>query len=175
MDNTPRDMMAFILNIILLSSLIFFCVFLLGVRSDIASVRNMEVMAKSSIADMYKYNLYQTDVLYGEDVVAAIRNLYDQGVTIAVNDAAVYETFACVDGSTTVVNGFYEVNERLARKCPPLIDTKKLIKMFSVNKEYTAVLTYGGVASKDVTLAYRQAAVNSDVTGVVFFYTGVRR
>lgn len=158
----------------LLAGLLVFISFALMERSNIANIRNNEIFAKRAVQDMYEFNLYHTETLYGEDVVVAIRQYYDTNIRIAVNDPSLSVSAACTVPPNYVSNGYYEIDVTRARNCPDLVKTEKLRQWFPTTKRYKAVLVYGGVSLRDVTPSWRQDGVYSNVSGIVFFYDGTR-
>lgn len=159
----------------MLASLLMFVTFLMMMRSEVANIRNTEISAKQAIKDMYEFNLYHDSVLYGEDVVAAIRNYADTNVRIAVNSPTVSVAVSCAAPPHSYVSvGYYEVDNMRAKDCSGLLNTTYLRGWFPTTHRYRAVLVYGGVDLKSVTPSWRQDGVYSNVTGIVFFYDGLR-
>jgi hypothetical protein len=155
-----RDTVMISIAAVLLASLLGFVSFLMVLRSDIASVRNSEVYSTNAMANFREFNAYTGVTLYGEDVVAAVRDYYDSDIKIAVKNA-----------SGTIV---YSIDKNKARQTPSLVDLTYLQGQFSTSNKYTAVLVYGNADLTTVTLAQASNSMDTNVTGIVFFYVGVR-
>lgn len=59
--------------------------FVMDIRSDLASVQNNEIVTKIDMDAYAKFNKYQGAVLYGEDVMAVIREFADTDIAVYVN------------------------------------------------------------------------------------------
>jgi hypothetical protein len=144
---------------ILLASLLGFVSYLMFLRSDFATVRNTEVYAAEAMSNFREFNKYNgSTTLYGEDVTAAIRDYYDTGIRIRVN----------------YPGGVYYIDKYDARDNKTLVDLQYLMSRFPTNTKYMAVPVYGQVDLATVTQAYTQSSFDTNVSGLVFFYTGVR-
>lgn len=59
--------------------------FVMGIRSDLANVQNMEIATRDSMESYFSFNKYQGTILYGEDVMAVIREFADTDITVYVD------------------------------------------------------------------------------------------
>ena len=153
-----RDTIMIAISAILLSALLGFISFLFSVRNDFAEVRNNEVRATEAMANYREFNKYNNTTLYGEDIVVAVRDYYEDTITIRVNNKS----------------GTYTVDKHLAKSNPSLVDITNLKTLFPTTQKYKAVLVYGQVDFSKITIDYVPPALSSDVSGIVFFYTGER-
>lgn len=150
-----RETIMIAISAVLLASLLGFVSYLMILRSDIASVRNSEVYATDSMSNFREFNNYTGVTLYGEDVVAAVRDYYDSDIKLAVKNPS---------GSI-----IYSIDKNKARQTPSLVDLTYLQGQFSTNNKYTAVLVYGQVDLATVTLAHKSDGLDTNVSGIVFF------
>ncbi|MNV34413.1 hypothetical protein D3C71_1258290 [compost metagenome] len=149
------------LGAILLASLLGFVAYLFTVRSDIANLRNTEVVNTATLKGYREFNKYSGKILFGEDVVSTIRDYYGSDIRIRVND------------STSI--GTFNVDKYIARSDPSKIDIANLQTWFPTQKKYKAVLVYGQVDLNTVTESWDSyASTQSDVSAIVFFYAGMR-
>lgn len=159
---------------VLLAGLLGFVSYLMMLRSEFAETRNSEVYAAQSMKDFREYNEFAGAELYGEDVVAAIRNYYDGGIKLRVNDP-----------NYTDGNGVYTVDKYIARQPggASLVDVEKLQKWFpgavvrdgkTYYRKYKAVLVYGQVdlntVTKDWVADQAKIGINTNVSAIVFFF-----
>lgn len=159
---------------ILLASLFGFISYLMSLRTDFAEVRNNEIATAQVLRDHREFSKFNNAVVYGEDIVAAIRDYYDTGIRIRVNDSSLnlrptYET----------VSGVYNIDKTIARSTNnEKVDLTRLQSWFPTTKKYKAVLVYGQVDLSTVTLAWANSSsntgVNNNVSAIVFFYEGLR-
>lgn len=152
------------LSAFLLSALFGFIIYLADLRADFAAVRNREVHASQSMAGYREFNKYNGATLYGEDVVAAIRDFYDSDIRIRVNN----------DWNGVSYGSVYTIDKYLARQNPSLVDIAYLQSLFPTERKYQAVLVYGQVDLSQVTFDWREENVNSGVSAIVFFHVGSR-
>jgi peptidoglycan hydrolase-like protein with peptidoglycan-binding domain len=156
---------------ILLASLLGFVSFLMMVRSDFASVRNSEVNTAQAVASYKEFNKYNGDTLFGEDVVAAVRDFYDTGVKIRVNNVyagsikPLYDVDKYLVRSKDQTDGVYDED---------LVAIQNLYLWFPTNRTYKAVLVYGNVDLTTITETYVSPEVSKNVSAIVFFYKGLR-
>lgn len=90
------------ISLMLAAAVLGLVAFVLDIRSDFASARNMETATKQSMETYTAFNKYQGQILYGEDVIAIIREY-------AGTDIAVYVDKLTDEGGS--VHPFYVDNE----------------------------------------------------------------
>lgn len=156
--NEIRDVIVLSISLTVLAIVLFFVSVLYDIKSDLASNRNSTIESAIHIAEYREFNKFNGTILYGEDVVCAIRDFYDRGIRIKV-----------------VAPGIdYYVDKYEARKDKELVDIDQLRLKFPVTKKYKAVLVYGQVDLDTVTSNYVPDTVNNNVSSIVFFYEGER-
>lgn len=147
-------------SLFLLSILLSFAAFLMYIVSDFANARNGEILAQDSVSSFREFNKYNGQILYGEDVVAAIRDYFDTDIRIRVNN----------------FDGVYEIDKYKARQNPDLVKVEYLLGKFPVNRKYSSVLVYGDVL--DLSEVKKDGnyteTIGNNVTAIVFFDEGVR-
>jgi hypothetical protein len=156
---------------ILLSSLLGFVSFLMMVRSDFASVRNAEVSAVQTMGDFREFNKYNGATLYGEDVVAGIRDYYNSSIKIRVKK---------VDG-TYYPSPTGSMDKYMARQDIELVTLKHLQGEFMTDlmlkRKYKAILVYGQVDPATITVNWTPSSstgIDTNVSAIVFFDIGER-
>ena len=74
------------ISLILAAAILGLGAFVLNIRSDMAETRNMEVATQQSLEDYYRFNKYHGQVLYGEDVMACIREFAGSDIVVCVKN-----------------------------------------------------------------------------------------
>lgn len=74
------------ISLILAAAILGLGAFVLGIRSDMAATRNQEVATQQSLEDYYKFNKYHGQILYGEDVMACIREFAGTDIAVYVKN-----------------------------------------------------------------------------------------
>lgn len=150
-----------IVSAILVSALLGFVAYLMMLRSDFAEVRNSEVYAASAMKSYREFNNFSGgEVLYGEDVVVTIRDYYDTGVRIRVNNS---------DGNK------YTYTKSSVRDNPSSVNIRDLQALYPTRNKYKAVLVYGDEDLDLITKDYiSPSSMNTNVNAIVFFYDGPR-
>lgn len=157
-SSETKEMVYMSISLILTSIVLYYMAFLIDVRGDLGNVRQQEVTSADKLYEYRKYNKYDGTTLYGEDVVEAVRNNYEN-ITIRVNDEFSTDTYT---------KEFVKAN-------PTLIDIASLQALYSTNKVYKSVLVYGNdISLSSVTSTSKFSSVNNEVSAIVLFYQGVR-
>lgn len=149
-----RDTVLIGVAALLLSSLLGFIAFLMGVSGEFSEVRNNEIYTTQAIAQEKEFNKFKTATLYGGDVIATIRDYYNSDIAVAVKE-----------GTTTV----YEVNKTLAQATPNIVQTDYLSTRFLMGTLYKPVIVYNGTPIKDVTANMPEPDSRGYVSAIVFF------
>lgn len=147
---------------ILLASLLTFISFLMTLRGEIAEVRNSEIYTYNTMSSLREFMKYNGQTLYGEDVVAAIRDYYDSGIRIGVKNSS---------GALIYYMDLYEAKTTEGQN---KLKMDYLQTTFPTSREYRAVLVYGDTPLEDITLADASKSINNNISGIVFFHTGYR-
>lgn len=133
-----KEMAMIAISMILLSSVIWFGVYLLGLRNDFANAYNDQNVTSRSLAEYSQFNIYDNADLTGVDVVSAIRDYYeDDTIRIGVKD----ETDTLV----------YEVDKKIAKDDPSKVDYDFLNTTFQVDTPYKAFIIYDDTYSHDLS------------------------
>lgn len=74
------------ISLILAAAILGLGAFVLNIRSDMAATKNQEVATQQSIEDYYKFNKYHGQILYGEDVMACIREFAGTDIVVYVKN-----------------------------------------------------------------------------------------
>lgn len=74
------------ISLILAAAILGLGAFVLSIRSDMASTKNMEVATQQGLEGYYKFNKYHGQILYGEDVMACIREFAGTDVVVYVEN-----------------------------------------------------------------------------------------
>lgn len=132
--NEIRDTVWLGISLILLAIILTFVVYLMGVRSDLADIKNAQATTDSELHEYAKYNQYNNVRVQGIDIASAVRDYYKEGIRIGVKDA----------------NGLlmYEVDDQLAKANPSLVDFDFLTATFPVEQYYTAYVVHSVAYSK---------------------------
>lgn len=157
-SNEIRDTITIAISLVVLSIVLTFVAVIMGIKSDLASSRNSSIESAKHIDEYREFNKYNNTMVYGEDVVCAIRDFYDRGIRIMVTD-----------GTTE-----YYVDKYVARENPDLVDIDILRTKFPVTKKYKAVLVYGQVDLNTIDESYAPDTINNNVSSIVFFDKGAR-
>lgn len=157
-SNEIRDTIVLGVSLFVLSIVLTFVSVIMSIKSDLASARNSTIESARHIAEYREFNKYNNTIVYGEDVVCAIRDFYDKGIRIKVVSS----------------NGDYYVDKYVAREDAGLVDIDNIRLKFPVTKKYKAILVYGQVDLDTVTESYVAETVNNDVSSIVFFDKGAR-
>lgn len=155
MDQEIKDTVMIALSLILTAALLGFISFLFVLRGEFASAYNNNLSASQSVTTYLSFDQFNSSPLYGADVIAAIRQYYDRGIEIAVND------------NGTLV---YDVTQQSAIANPSLVSLSYLSSLFQPDTQYTAVLVYNDTPVSQVTPSYgSSSSVNYAPTAIVFF------
>ncbi len=146
------------ISLIVLSIVLTFIMVVMNIRSDLATFRNTEILSAKNISEYREFNKYNGKMVYGEDVVCAIRDFYNRGIRIRVNST----------------DGDYEIDKYMAREDKSLVDIDELRVKFPVTKKYYAVVVYGQVDLGSISELYTPDTINNNVGGIVFFDKGAR-
>ena len=73
------------MSLILAAAVLGMVAFVMDIRSDFASVHNQEIMARNQVSSYAEYDKYQGTVLYGEDIIALIREYADTEVKVYID------------------------------------------------------------------------------------------
>lgn len=147
---------------VLLASLLGFVSYLMMLRSEFADARANEIRVAHDMTNYREFNTYNDRILFGEDLVAAIRDYYDTDVKIAVKDLY----------GDIIYYMDKDVAKTPAGKAE--VEIGYLQNQFPTNNKYEAVLVYGEVDLETVTLDYDATSINNNVSAIVFFHTGTR-
>lgn len=160
-DSEIKETTMIIVSAILISAVLGFASYLFMLRTDFAGVRNAEVYAAASMQSYREFNNFNGgEVLYGEDVVVAVRDYFEAGVRIRVNNS---------DGSNQTYT------KASARENPASVDIKALQALYPTTNKYTSVLVYGDEDLDTITKDYiSPSSMNTNVSAIVFFYDGPR-
>ena len=91
------------ISCILVAMVLGLVAFVLNIRSDLASVTNMEIATQHNMASYNKLNKYEGQILYGEDVIACIREF-------AGSDIAIY--VGGLKGESSTIKDYYLNKEK---------------------------------------------------------------
>lgn len=83
------------LGLTLAATVLTLVAFVMGIRSDLASAQNDEIAARYTMEAYTTYNKYQSQILYGEDVMAIIREFANTDIVVYV------DTLVCESGSSS--------------------------------------------------------------------------
>lgn len=153
-----RETVLIAVGAVLLASLLGFIMFLFGIRGDLSEVRNNQVYASNELEHLYKYNIFEEGELYGVDVISTIRDFYDSGTIIRVNDST--------------GGKLYEVSKDIAKNDPTLVKTDYLTTVNGIEETalYDVVLVYENIDMGTVTKTYEKPEnTGREVYGIVFF------
>lgn len=154
-----RDTITIAVSLFVIAIVLTFVSVVMGIKADLASARNSSIESANHIEEYREFNKYNGTTVYGEDVVCAIRDFYDRGIRIQVNNE---------DGTS------YYVDKYVARENKSLVDIDELRLKFPVTKKYSAVLVYGQVDLDTVNESYVPETINNNVSSIVFFDKGAR-
>ena len=80
------------ISLMLAAAVLGLVAFVLDIRSDFAVTQNQQIAARTEMTAFGEYDKFQDNILYGEDVMALIREY-------AGSDISVYiDTLVCKDG-----------------------------------------------------------------------------
>lgn len=162
------------ISLILVAAILGLVSFVMDIRSDFASVQNQEIAAQTEMSSYLRFNKYQGSVIYGEDVIALIREFADTDVAVYIPE------LRCKNNTT--MSGFYMNRDiYLANPNKFSMDTLEFGMNSSwipdgVSREatYFCFLVFGKYtdaeikSSNYVERGFTNAYVNyADVTGVV--------
>ena len=145
---------------VLLAGLLTFVSYTMTLRSDIANFRNTEVYTYNSMNSVREFFKYNGQVLYGEDVVAAVRDYMNTPIRVGVKNQA---------GQLIYYMDLYKAKTTEGKD---QLTLEHLHCMFPPSHKYTAVLVYGDVPLEDITLDDAVSGINQNISGIVFFHTG---
>lgn len=169
------------ISLMLAAAILGMVAFVLDIRSDFATIQNQEITARTEMSAFSEYDKYQDNILYGEDVMALIREC-------AGSDIAVYiDTLVCKEGKINKI--YLDREEYLKNPSKYSIyalefgkdDGGNNVMKGGVSREatYYAYLVFGKYTDKEIKNAgfteqgYTDSDGNpvyvnySDVTGVV--------
>lgn len=147
---------------ILLAALLGFVAYLMMLRNEFADARYAQIRQSQEMANYLEFNKYNGQVLFGEDIVVAVRDYYDSGIRIAVKD---------MDGSIIY---YMDSDKAKTPEGKAQVEIAYLQSMFPTTKKYEAVLVYGEVDLNTITLDHAMSSINQNVSAIVFFHTGTR-
>lgn len=168
------------ISLILAAAVLGLVAFVLDIRSDFASARNMETATKQSMETYTAFNKYQGEILYGEDVIAIIREYAGTDIAVYV-DKLTYET--------GYEHNFYIDNDTYK---DDISGSKKIISIKGLeygeglgseykggvmrNTTYFSYLVFGGYGKNEITDAeysdLNDKLYYSDVTAIVIKKVG---
>lgn len=73
------------ISLMLAAMVLTLAAYVLSIRSDLASVKNTDIATQESMENFYTFNKYQGQILYGEDVIACIREFADTDISIYID------------------------------------------------------------------------------------------
>ncbi len=124
------------ISLILASAVLGLIAFVLDIRGDFARLQNQEIATRVELSHYAKYDKYQDNVLYGEDVMALIREC-------AGSDIAVYiDSLQCKTGKMSI----YLDKEEYAKN-----PDKYTIKALEFGKDASNNNILQGGVSRDAT------------------------
>lgn len=144
------------IGLMLTASLLAFCMFMFGIRADLATIQSDRLSAKERLQNHYEFNRYNEETQYGVDVISTIREYYDTNTKVGVKDAS--------------GNIVYQVTKDTAKTNPLLVDNAELSQQFTSTDVYDVVLVYEDKPLSQITRAYTKpdnAPLN--VYEIVFF------
>ena len=74
------------MSLILAAAVLGMVAFVMDIRSDFASVHNQEIMARNQVSSYAEYDKYQDEILYGEDVIALIREYANTEIKVYIDE-----------------------------------------------------------------------------------------
>lgn len=147
-------------SLIMLAAVLTFALFFMQLRNDMAAARNSEIQAAQTAQNYREFNKYNGALLYGEDVIEAIRMYAGSSVEVYVNR---------VNNSGS---SFHMTMESVATN-PDSVKVATLQNKFSPEYKYTAYLAFD---FEDVSNVHSISEVTaaSNVTGIAFICEGRR-
>lgn len=164
----------------LAASVLALVAFVMDIRSDLASVKNNEIVTQIDMTGYAKFNKYQDAILYGEDVMAAILEFANTDIAVYVNHIVdernvVHKTGLYLDKNAYIANPdkfSYEALE-LGKKGAYTSPFTEGLKRDVVYYSYLVFGTYGEDNIKESPYIDSGSDINySDVTGIVIKRVG---
>lgn len=129
--------------------------FFIHLRDEMASTRNDQIQT-TTIANMYReFNKYNDTIVYGEDVIEAIRAYFDTDVELYVDR---------IGGS----GSSYYITKELVKTNKSLVDIKVLQGKFGPNQRYKAYLVFDNVDVRTAKVPMFNSQITHEVTGIKF-------
>lgn len=164
------------ISLFLAAAVLGLVAYVMGIRSDLATIQNDEINTRNVIESYAIYNKYQNAVLYGEDVMAIIREFADTDVSVYVDD------LVCSNGGTTITHSsdyFINKSKYLNNTDIASLDTleygnttiaPELYQGIHRDSTYFSYLVFGLYDEKSIKeFKYSESKDNtnySDVTGI---------
>lgn len=73
------------ISLILAALVLGMVAFVMDIRSDFASVQNQEISARYQVSSYAEYDKYQGTILYGEDIIALIREYANTEIKVYID------------------------------------------------------------------------------------------
>lgn len=86
------------ISLFLAAAVLGLVAYVMGIRSDLATIQNDEITTRTILESYSVYNKYQKATLYGEDVMAIIREFANTDVAIYIDD------LVCTNGGSSVAH-----------------------------------------------------------------------
>lgn len=146
------------INLILVAAVLGLVAFMMGLRSDYATVYNNEISTRNEISAYSKFDNYQGEVIYGEDIIAIIREYASSDIAVCIQNLQFKS-----DGGVNVSEPLYFVNKRLYLENPDKYSVKTLEfgldtdasthKGISRNATYFSYLVFGKYTEDEIKSA----------------------
>lgn len=156
-----KEVVYIAISAILLSIVLTFVSTLIGVRNDLAEIRNNEIHSAQDLEKYREFNKYNGTNVFGEDIIEAIRQYYNSDLTIYVNKS----------GSTGTS---YTVTKDAVRAGSVSVDLDYLQNRFKPTSKFQAILAYDFRDPATITAPMDESKITSEVTGITFIYKGER-
>lgn len=127
-------------------------------RDSMAVVRNNEIQIANETSAYREFNKYNDTIVYGDDIIEAIRNYYDTDVRVYVN-------------SISPTNGGSYYIEKNLTNIKSLTDITQLQNLFNTNVAYRAYLVfdlYDKTSIVNVKVPMYNSKITSEVTAIKF-------
>ena len=85
MENETREVTYLAVSLILISVVLGFISFGLGLMTKMSDTRNSQLAANERLEDFRSFNAYDSQTIIGDEAIELIRQHYDSGVTIFVD------------------------------------------------------------------------------------------
>ena len=128
------------ISCILVAMVLGLVAFVLNIRSDLAAVTNMEIATQQNMATYNKLNKYEGQLLYGEDVIACIREFANSNIAIYVGD---------LTGESSAIKDYY-LDEKKYIDCNGVIATIDFLE-YGKGTGVPAGYTLTGGVKRDIT------------------------